>query len=170
MLLKLTTYIPAWKYTECDINLLWFSICKAMTTNNPAASVTTEECTVLLTQCWHQTCMFLHNLSSSMLIEHKLGPTNLLEMLPSLGYLFFCISSASPSYWWLPGFSEHGFSERGMRCLYTLAPGLRLLSPGTLSYPKQTPTQLCGIFSGYPLQIHLPPFSSQLCAQKGWHI
>lgn len=105
MLLKLTTYIPAWKYTECDINLLWFSICKALTTNNPAASVTTEECTVLLTQCWHQTCMFLHNLSSSMLIEHKPGPTNLLEMLPPLGYLFFCISSASPSYWWLPGFS-----------------------------------------------------------------
>lgn len=36
-----------------------------------------------------------------------------------------------------------GFSEHGMRCLYTIAPGLRLLSPGTLFYPKQTPTQLC---------------------------
>lgn len=73
--------------------------------NSAPASITTEECIVLFTQYWHQTCMFLDNLSSSMLTEYELGPFSLPGMLPSLGCWFFCISSSSPSYWWPAGFS-----------------------------------------------------------------
>lgn len=36
-----------------------------------------------------------------------------------------------------------GFSECGVGYLYTLVPGFRMLSPGALPHPKQTPTQLC---------------------------